>query len=170
MMISEFLTSRRRLDGADAPEMDALTEAGALDEAALLDVRINTVDSSAWLLFDCKGALQVRAGNTAIVVLKLIRTLEWTCSEPSSRGWQYVLGWQPASEEGVLGVSFLTGDTGAFRATCAAGEFYVGDVRGGDEAPPNFMSATDQEIREGLAKWSSLFTPVRASFLDLALG
>ncbi len=136
MMISDFLTSPRRTDGSEAPEMDALTELEALDEAALLDVRLNAVDSSAWLLFDCKGALQVRAGNTAIVVLKSIRSVEWTCSQPKLRAWRYILGWEPISQGGLLRVKFFTDDTGEFRATCLAAEFYVGDIPGGDDAPP----------------------------------
>jgi hypothetical protein len=48
-------------------------------------------------------------------------------------------------------------------------EFYVGDVPGGDEAPPDFTSATDDEIRVGLAQWSSSFAPIRASFLDIVV-
>lgn len=170
MMISEFLTNSRRFEGYDLPEMDALTEPEALDEAALIDMRFNAVDSSAWLLFDCRGALQVRAGNTAIVVLKSIRTLEWKCSQPKPRAWRYVLGWESASHGSVLQVKFFADDTGEFRATCLAGEFHVGDIPGGDEAPPDFVSATDEEVREGLAQWSSPFTPIRASFLDLAAG
>jgi hypothetical protein len=42
----------------------------------------------------------------------------------------------------------------------------VGDIPGGDNAPPDFMTATEEEMRAGLAGWSSEFRPINASFRD----
>jgi len=169
-MISEFLTSPQRFGVVEPPEMDALIEDSALEEAALFDIRVNAVDASAWLLLDCKGALEVRAGNTAIVVIKSLQHLEWTCPSPAPHSWCTVWAWKPSIAEGLLTVEFVLDGGGEFRATGSAAEFFVGDVPGGDDPPPNFTSATDEEIRKGLAQWSSPFTPLRASFLDLTAG
>lgn len=170
MRIDEFLRSSRRFDLVGAPEMDALREDAALDEAGLLEVRVNVVDSSAWLLFDCRGALQVRAGYTGIIVLKSIQQLEWSCPSNRSLSWRYVLGWKPAVHGDSFTVEFFAGDDGNFRATALAGEFYVGSVPGDDEAPPNLLHATDEEILEGFAQWDSPFTAIRASFIDTSGG
>jgi len=150
--------------------MDALTEDSALEEAALFDIRVDAVDASAWLLLDCKGALEVRAGNTAIVVIKSLQHLEGTCPSPVPHSWSTVWAWKPSIAKGLLTVEFFLEGGGQFRAKGSAAEFFVGDVPGGDEARPDFTSATDEEIQEGLAKWSSPFTPIRASFLNLAAG
>jgi hypothetical protein len=47
-------------------------------------------------------------------------------------------------------------------------EFFVGNVPGGDEAPPNHMEADDATIRAGLPSWTSTFEPVHAVLLDPA--
>jgi len=51
------------------------------------------------------------------------------------------------------------------RAVGSAGEFSVGDVPGCDDAPPNFLTASDEEVRAGMQGWDSTFEPVHASFL-----
>jgi hypothetical protein len=47
-------------------------------------------------------------------------------------------------------------------------EFFVGNVPGCDEAPPDYTEADDATIRAGLPSWSSTFEPVHAVFLDPA--
>lgn len=168
MMILDFLTSPKRLGTAGAPQVDALTEAAALEEAALIDIRVNPVAASAWLLFDCKGALEVSTGNTAILVVKSLEHLEWVCPSPVPPSWWTVWGWRPTTSEGLFVIDFVLDGGGAFRAKGTAAEFFVGDVPGGDEAPPDFTAASAEEIREGLVQWTSPFTPISASFLNLA--
>jgi hypothetical protein len=61
MRIEELLVDPRRREHAAMPEADALTESDALQEAQLLDVRLDALRSTVWLLFDCRGALQIWA-------------------------------------------------------------------------------------------------------------
>lgn len=51
-------------------EMDALTELDALVEAALIEASLDATTGEARLVLDCRGALQIRNGNTAVVVVK----------------------------------------------------------------------------------------------------
>ena len=51
MRIEQLLLDPRR-EHAAIPEADALTESDALQEVQLLDVRLDALRSTAWLLFD----------------------------------------------------------------------------------------------------------------------
>lgn len=168
MRLDEFLTSQDRRGFAAAPETDALIDDGALVGAALLDVRMSAVEGALWLLFDCRGALQVASGNTAVVVLHSLRLLQWEGSAVGPRTWRAVTGWTVRSPLRSQELEFTAGmePTAMLRAVGSAGEFYVGDVPGCDDAPPNFLKASREEVRAGLQGWASTFAPVHASFLD----
>src|SRR5205085_416302 len=73
----DLLDDASRRSYAASPEMDALTEPGALQEAQLIAARLDAVRSQAWLLIDCRGALQIRMGNTAIIIAKAVRRFAW---------------------------------------------------------------------------------------------
>jgi hypothetical protein len=164
--IENLLMSPSRRGMAAAPEADALVDPDALLEAALLDVRLDGTSAVAWLLFDCRGAVQIEMGNTAIVVVQGLTSLRWR-SEPSQhRTWRAVVDWMPVVSHGRLSISADLSPSGHLETVGTAGEFYVGDIPGGDEPPPNFLSATEEEIRSGLARWTSEFDVVHASFLD----
>ncbi|WP_163275055.1 hypothetical protein [Cellulomonas iranensis] len=167
MRIDDFLVSEGRRDYAAAPEADALIEDGALQEAALLDVKLCAVTGVAWILFDCRGALQLESGNTAILVLRSLSELQWEGQPTGVRTWPAVTRWSVRSPgahllEVVAGIE----PAATLRAVCAAGEFFVGDVPGCDDPPPNFLTASEGELRAGLQGWASEFEPVHASFLN----
>lgn len=167
MKLDEFLLSADRRQVGAVPDADAFTEDGALQEAALLDVRLNAVTSSAWILFDCRGALQLESGNTAALVLHSVTQLQWDGWPARSRSWRAVTSWRV----GRLGADLLEVTAGiepstTLRAVCAAGEFFVGNVPGADDPPPNFDTASDDEVRTRMQSWASEFEPVQASFVD----
>lgn len=167
MIIEDFLGSPERILLPEHAEVDALRCPGALEDSALLDVRISGVWPRAWLLFDCKGALDVRQGNTAVLVAHGLRTISWKSDgDPPGRLNRAVGIWQPTvgNSEWHLQVSLWRNVT--LELTARSAEFYVGNVPGGDDPPPDFGTATDDEIRAGLADWSSEFEPEYATFVD----
>jgi hypothetical protein len=164
--IRELLTSPTRLSLAASVETAHLLHEGMLEEAALFDIRLNAVDATAWLLFDCKGALQIRRGNTAIVVLRGVRSLEWNTPALAPRMWQRVAGWRTRTEAGGERSLALALEVAEVRAVFKAAEFLVGDVPGADDAPPDFADATDGEIAERLQSWESPIVNVMASFFE----
>lgn len=165
MKISELLVDPGREQMSASPESDALTEQDALAEASLLDVRLDATTSDLWLLFDCRGSLQLEEGNTAVVVVNGLIKLNWEAEERNGRTWRAVMGWVPRADSGRLTVVVETEPGGRLEATGNGGEFFVGNIPGGDDPPPDFTSATDAEIRAGLAHWASEFELVGASFL-----
>jgi hypothetical protein len=165
MRIADLLVDPDRGRGAPPPESDALTEDGALAETALLDLRLDLTTSDLWLLFDCRGALQLRNGNAAVIVINKITKLSWEAERRERRTWRAVIGWSPSVEPGRLTIVVDAVPGGRLELTGSGGEFFVGNIPGGDEPPPDFTSTTGAEIRSGLADWSSEFEIVGASVL-----
>lgn len=164
--VSAMLTSAERRKLPASRETENLLNGGMLEGAALFDLRFNVVECTAWLLFDCKGALQIRGGNTAVVVLRAVRALEWHTPALGPRMWQRVEGWATNSISASERVLTLALEVGDVRASFSAAEFFIGDVPGGDEAPPDFEEASDEEMTTRLQNWNSEFESVSASFFD----
>jgi hypothetical protein len=169
MNIEDLLSDAERRRFAAQPEADPLTEPGALQEAQLLDVRVDAVTSTVRLLFDLRTSLQFMMGNTAVLVAHGVREFRWlaeprttvrtawnvVASEPSSRGRFFCL------EVGFVPNAQLT-------LVAESAEFYLGDVVGLRDTPPDFGRDDESSIGAGLADWRSPFTPIHAVFLDAA--
>lgn len=117
------------------------------------------------LLFDCRGALQVDEGNTAVVVVHGLSHLAWT-AEPAPRGRmnRAVELWTPASRSEAFTLTAALWRAGTLELRGRAAEFFLGDVPGCDDPPPNFVVDDEATVRAGLASWSSPFHPSSASF------
>lgn len=152
---------------AAMPEMDALTEEGALQEAALVDVRFDVIELAVGLLFDLRVALQLREGNVGLVIARGVQHLEWVRHhQRPGRIWHAVTGSVPDNRDGHFGLRLGLVPDAELRVAAQAAEFYVGDVPGLDEAPPDFVQDSDAVIRAGIPSWDSIFVPGFATFLD----
>ncbi|MFB6720592.1 hypothetical protein ACFCV3_10545 [Kribbella sp. NPDC056345] len=120
----------------------------------------------AGLLFDLRGALQIQAANAALVIVAGLSSVSWSGiprgdrtawsvvdwrPESARESWQAVVGFVPDAELTVLG-------TGA--------AFYVGNIPGGDAPPPDYLTASDDELRAGSPLWSSTVDLVAAMFTE----
>src|SRR2546430_982186 len=144
MLIEDLLVGPGRRSYAASPEMDALTEPGALMEAQFIAGRLDAVRSEAWLLFDCRGALQIRMGNTAIVVAKAVRRFAWQTKRAGRPTAWTIVGSEPAAVEGVWSLSLTFVPEARLEIEAEAAEFFVGNLPGGDDAPPDFGEADDE--------------------------
>ncbi|WP_187978207.1 hypothetical protein [Mycetocola sp. JXN-3] len=168
--ISEFLYSPERFDERGDPEADALRETHALQDAAILDLKFDATLLTLWVLFDCRGTLFMRDGNVAILVAQNVSTFEWFSPPRESRRWRAVAGSipkiGPQQFSMKLHVGYGPGDRKQrLTFSAATAEFYVGDIPGGDEAPPDFGEDSDERIRAGLAHWDSPFTIIHSSMI-----
>lgn len=91
MNLKEFLESEDRLTIDMRPEVDGLFEPDAPQEAVVVDLRMNVCESTAWVLLDCRGALNVPEGNTAVVVLPGAYTASWELPATGTLAWQVVI-------------------------------------------------------------------------------
>lgn len=165
MRIEDLLCDPRRREFAAVPEVDALADPGALQEASLIAVRVDAVWSRAWLLLGCRGALHIEMANTAVVAVAGLQALSWA-AEPraTARTHWTVVDWSPSSSVDRWQVQVATEPVGRLVFAGAEAEFFVGDVAGGDAAAPDFVRATDEEIRAGVPGWSSEVDVLHAVF------
>jgi hypothetical protein len=168
MTIEELLRDPTRQKYAAMPESDALTEVDALTEADLLDIRLMLSEVSVALLFDLRNALGFRMADAAALVMRGVRQVESTWGEPPRRG-RYVhavMSSKPtvnghlfAFELGCLGGALV-------RTVAASAEFFVGDIPGLPEAPPDFIGDDESTIAAGMPNWHRTFEPEWATFID----
>jgi hypothetical protein len=157
-------------DYASQPEMDPLTEDGALQEAQLLDVRIDALRSTVGLLFELRTALQLREANTGVLVARGLRELAWSAGQRSTPRTAWTVGGSVTSNADRL-FSMTIGmwpTPGAqLRIVAERAAFFTGDVPG-LERIPNYGTDDESAIQANVAGWSSRFSPVHAVFLDSA--
>lgn len=141
-----------------SPDVDPFTERDALQEAQLLALRFDAVTGTAALLFELRVALQMREGNTGVLVATDVRRLVWSGAERPAPLTAWTVGGS------VVGVedSLLRLDLGLWPAPGAqlelvagAAVFFAGDVPGLGESPPDYVEDDEQTIRAGLAGWDS---------------
>jgi hypothetical protein len=164
MLIQELLVDPDRARYAGTPEADALSETDALQEAQLISLRFDAVEGSVWLLFDCGGALQIESGNTAILVAQQIRSFSWIAEAPKGRMARIVMGSVPRQEHDTWSLDLDMLPAARLLVEAEKSEFFVGDVPGGDDPPPDYAEADEEEVRIRTASWSSEFVPVYAVF------
>jgi hypothetical protein len=150
---------------AAQPEMDPLTEASALQEAQLLDVRLHALTARAGLLFDLRTALQFMNGNTAVLIAHGVREFGWWAEPRASArtAWNVVRS-DPTSHDWILSLDLSFVPRARLHMAAESAAFYVGDVDALSESPPDFGGTDDAVIRAGMADWNSLFSPVYAVF------
>jgi len=167
MIAADLFHDPERRSYASMPEADALTEQGALQEAALVDVRFDAMMASVGLLFDLRGAIQLRDAPVAILIARGVSSLEWVGDHRRpGRVWYAVTGSVPDSRRGRFHLSLGFAPDAELRVEADAAEFYVGDMPGIDAAPPDFVEDDDRVIRARMPSWASVFVPIAATFLD----
>jgi hypothetical protein len=167
MLIDELLTDSRRRLRWPAAECDAFSAADALAEASLLDVRMDLINSDAWLLFDCRGALQIEHANVAVVIIQGVTSCRWESELREGRTWRAVMSWKSEVRPASVTVTAEFEPSGRLEVTGTTGEFFLGDVPGGDAAPPDYTTASHDEVKAGMAQWSSDLDITGASFVGL---
>jgi hypothetical protein len=157
---------------ASMPEMDPLTEEGALQEAQLLDLRFDVLADVVGIIFELRQALQLREANTGVLVARGVRKVTWA---GRGRGTA-LMAWPvdnsiPRAQDGVFELSLgLWGGSlgGCLELAAETAAFFVGDVPGLSEAPTDYTDHDRASIVGKIACWESLFEPIGAVFLDAA--
>lgn len=169
MIIGQLFDDPYRRTYAAKPEMDALTEEGALQEADLIGMSLDVGSASLGLLFDLRTALQLRTGNAAVIIARGLTRFEWAnCykTEPGAFHSFSVISSKPEALDGLLHLMIdLVPDAG-LTISAPEAEFFVGDVPDITEVSPNLLGDSLEEIRRQMPSWSAEFRPLYATFLD----
>ncbi len=169
IIIEDLLLPDRRLRRfAAQPEMDPLTEDDALQDAQLLDVRIDALRSTVGLLFELRVALQLREANVGVLVAHGIRKISWSASPRSTArtAWNVIASTSRCADR-LFGLNLRCWPEGHLELSAEDAAFFAGDVPDIGAAPPDY-GGDESTIRAGLAGWRSTFKPVHAVFLDSA--
>lgn len=155
-------------DFASQPEMDPLTEGDALQEAQLLDVRLDALRSTVGLLFELRLALQLREANAGLLVARGVRELSWTAGARSTAKTAWTVGGStPRNENWLFGLQLGLWPNARLDLRAESAAFFAGDVPDLDRIP-NYLEDDEATVRTQLAGWRSEFVPVHAVFLDPA--
>jgi hypothetical protein len=158
------LADAQMLGISASPEMDPLTQEGALLETQLLDIWINTLTSTAGLLFDLRTALELLEGNAAAIFLYGVEGFQWA-AEPRTTGrtaWN-VIGSTPAFIGDRFTVSLGFSPDATLDVVARGARFYLGNVPGLPPTPPDFTQDDEETIRAGMPVWESPFHPLHAT-------
>ena len=163
------LLARAPLPGlVGSPEMDPLTEKGALQEARLNEMVFDAVNKRLGLLFDLRGALQLRMAYTGFLVLSAVEDFSWNSnSRPTIRTAWNVVGSEPVNEGGVVNLRLFFFPDAEMTVVARSAAFYAGDVPGLPDTPPDF-AGDDEQVAAGMASMDSPFEPTQATFIGSA--
>lgn len=156
---------------ASLPEMDPLTEDDALQEAQVLDVRFDALTGVVGILFELRQALQLQEANTGVLIAYGVRELTWSGLRRDVPLTAWSIGSSvPSAKDQFFGLSLVLWPHPGAQLTLSAesAAFFVGDVPGLPEAPPDYTVGDRREIAAEVAGWNSVFEPVSAVFLDPA--
>ncbi len=169
MMRIEDLLSATALVSATDPEMNPLVESDALQEGQLLDVRFDAVRLTVGVLFELRVALQLRQANTGVLVAHGVRQLMWSGSARASTRTAWSVGGSDVSSVGSmfeLKLGLWPSPGAQLHLVAERAAFFIGDVPGLADAPPDYVKDDDEMIRAQLASWGSPFVLLSAVSLD----
>lgn len=160
-----LLPNPRWRDGLSLPGMDPLTENGSLQEAQLLEVRFDAVRSTAGLLFDLRGALQLREANTGVLILRGVQTLSWLAGPRETGRTAWTVGGSTVTGTDrlfVLEVGLWPVPGALLTVSAEVATFLAGDVPGLDRIA-DYTDDDEPTLRGQTASWQSEFEPVCVS-------
>jgi hypothetical protein len=166
LVIRKLLGDPQRGQYGGAPETNPLRDVGALDEAQLLDIQIDAVRSTAWVLFDCRGALQIRKGNTAVLAVRGLKRVSWSENTPTKFTPWYAVRSEPQLSKNSWRLTLACIPDGDLQLEAQDAELFVGDVPGCNGPQPDYTSADDETVRAGTQDWNSEFMIAYAVFVN----
>lgn len=171
-----WLSDRRSF--AAKPEMDPLTEADALMESQLLDIRFEVATSTLGLLFDLRQAIQLRSANTGLLLVRDVDHLEWEErfgeAEHDLIGLRHIpqlhIAWNVIASilrpTDLFSVELVFVPGAHLNVSGSSAEFFLGDVPGIGEVAASYTDDPIEVIEASLPHWDSPFDILYATFLD----
>jgi hypothetical protein len=167
MLAEELLKSPERGSMA-LPDVDPFRQSDALQEAQLLEARVEALTSTVGLLFELRTAMHFTEGNAAVLIARGAREFNWSAETrlTGKTAWN-VVGSEPliANKIFTLELDFLP--ISQLRVAARSVEFYVGNMDGLGDQLPDYVEDDDATVRANLASWHSPFAPLQAAFLDM---
>ncbi|WP_406086981.1 hypothetical protein [Streptomyces virginiae] len=157
IIIEDLFTSQSYCQAPEPIEWDPLKEPDALHDTQLLDFRVSPTSNRAALLFDMRTASNYLAGNSALLVVRGLKSISWNAAPQRRELMAFsVMSSRPsvASDGGLLLELQLFPD-GRHSMLGTRMEFYLLDSQGIPEAPPNYIGRTIRQVGNELPSWNS---------------
>lgn len=168
MTPSDLVTGVAPVSGlVGSPEMDPITEKGALQEAQLVEVLYNAVRCRIGLLFDLRIALQLRMHNTGLLIFDGVASFSWVSNSSGHAkiAWN-VMDSVPDNRDGlVMHTLFMLPDA-ELHVSARSAVFFAGDVPNLGDRAPNYLKDTDEVVAAGTQSMRSPFKPSQRSMLE----
>jgi hypothetical protein len=162
--INDLVHARSYPEVIGSVEVDPLREADALQEAQLLDSRVCHLTSTAALLFELRTSLQFEVGNSALIVVRGLRSFDW---KPPTKQFPLAALTVVSSTADRLGDShrarFEFFPEAHLAVSGDLAEFYVLEVEGIGDVPPDYSSGDLKKVQGALPSWSSACNLLQAS-------
>ncbi|MFG2428521.1 hypothetical protein [Streptomyces sp. NPDC048590] len=118
---------------------DPLREPDALREAQLLECRVSQLTSTASLLFELRTAMQIDEGNAALLVMRGLRSLDWTAgTAPEGPTARTVVSGVPGRLDDLFRAEFSFFPDSRLEILGERAEFYVLEAQGIGDVPPDY--------------------------------
>jgi hypothetical protein len=165
MIIQELLERSQNSISAAAPEMDPLRDVDALREGQLLDFRVVALGSVAALLFELRTSLYFGEGNAGLLVIRGLQELRWYSAPARTPliAFTVVTSSVSMGDAGLLKIENGFFPEARINIQGREAEFYVVEVPGIGEAPPDYSEGSFEGIKDSLPLWSSTCSLVQAS-------
>lgn len=174
MKINELLLGSVAARMCDStPEVDPLTDEDALQGAQVLDIRFDAMACVAGILFELRQALQLREANTGVLIAHGVHEIAWSGPNRDTALTAWSVGSSFPQAKGVLfGLNLVMWPhPGAqLSLTAERAAFFVGNVPGLTDAPPDYTNADRVTLGRKVAGWDSSFEPAAVVFLDRTVG
>lgn len=161
--IAQLWRSKSAPPDAAAAESDPFTDEEALEESQVLDVRFDAVHGRLGVLLELRVAMGFTEGDTALLVLHDVESFSWRADSAGPRRVREVAAVAADRSQGRLRISLEIDPGDALTCSASHGDFYVLEVEGLEEAPPDYTGHDEDAIQDGLAQWHSPCRVLQAS-------
>ncbi|WNZ09096.1 hypothetical protein [Streptomyces sp. 11x1] len=168
ILMDNIFTSQYYRPAAESVGWDPLKEPDALEDAQLLDCRVCPTVNRAALLFEMRTASYYPTGNSALLVVRGLRSFQWSGSPQRQKLMAFsVISSRPSHVvDGGLRLDFQFFPDGdlSFGGECM--EFYLLEVHGISEAPPSYPGNDLDQVCRDLPSWNSECTVLQSSSMS----
>lgn len=164
ILIEGIFTRQDQFQSTGPIDCDPFTQDDALFDTQLLDCRVCPTTNRVALLLEMRTAEFFPQGNAAVLVIHGLQAFHWEgtlTGRPltafSVQEYKSVIA---SSGEVRLDLGFFPG--GSLSVAGDRADFYLLDVPGIPQAPPNYTERTLSQVRDGLPWWDSSCTVLQA--------
>lgn len=175
--IDKFMSDPTSHLSFDQVEFDPLVVSNLLQECSILDIKISTLTSRVGVLLDLRTSIALGDGNTALLVVGGVTSVDWSVDRSSERGRSVperggllhqrhlftAVGSVPDVNSGGFRLDLPLHPKSRLKIGGEWAFFVEGDVDAIGQSQPNLGDASESEIESGFQEFASIMKPIYAT-------